>query len=159
VSVYTVIRSQLVPASPEKTFGFFQNPRNVGLITPAEMRLQLLRIDHPPMRVGTRLEYRIRLSGMPIRWRTLITEYEAGRRFIDEQEKGPYRSWRHEHTFQDVAGGTLMQDRSQYELPLWILGAVVHALFVQRQLRAIFDYRTRNVDEIFRRGLRKEAAG
>ena len=71
------------------------------------------------------------------------------------QTKGPYKEWRHEHTFVEVEGGTLMRDRVQYELPLGILGTIAHRLIVARQLKEIFDYRARRIGKLF---AKKEAA-
>ena len=101
------------------------------------------------MRKGFRIEHTLRWLFVRLRWVTLISDYQPPRYFADEQESGPYKYWRHVHTFDEVEGGTLMRDRVQYELPFGILGAVTHRLIVARQLRGIFDYRNRQLRKIF----------
>ncbi len=94
-----------------------------------------------PMGVGTRIDYKISLLGVPMRWRTLITEWEPGVRFVDEQESGPYALWRHTHSFEAQGNTTLMHDVVEYREPLGPLGSMAHALFVARTLETIFDFR------------------
>jgi ligand-binding SRPBCC domain-containing protein len=147
--MYVLERSQLVSAPLEETFRFFEDPHNLGRITPEWLGLRIVRIDPPPLREGFQIEYRIRWLGFPVRWQALIAEYEPGRRFVDLQTEGPYRSWRHEHTFEDWGGQTLMRDRVEYELPFGLLGRAVHRLMIAGKLRQIFDYRAAKVDLLF----------
>ena len=147
--MHTLERSQLIRAAREELFAFFEDPRNLGKMTPSGMGFRILKTDDPPMWPGFRIKYRIKVFGAPIRWLTTITEYESGRRFVDEQTKGPYSFWRHEHVFEDAEGGTLMSDRVQYELPFGILGNAVQRLIVARELERIFDYRARVLEEMF----------
>jgi len=101
------------------------------------------------MRPGAVIEYDLSLLGVRFGWRTLIERFEPPERFVDVQARGPYRSWRHTHEFEEVPGGTRIVDRVEYELPFGPLGGLAHRLFVARQLRAIFDYRRRVIAEIF----------
>jgi len=95
---------------------------------------------------GTRIEYRLRLHGIPLRWRSRISDWDPPRRFVDVQERGPYRLWRHEHVFERREGGTLVRDRVEYAVPG---GWVVDRLFVRRDLARIFEYRSRALQELF----------
>jgi ligand-binding SRPBCC domain-containing protein len=98
------------------------------------------------MRAGTVIEYRLRLHGVPVRWRTRIEMFDPPYTFVDVQLSGPYRLWHHTHVFEpDGRGGTLMRDRVRYALPLGPLGAVAHLLFVRRDLRRIFEFRQQAV--------------
>jgi ligand-binding SRPBCC domain-containing protein len=99
------------------------------------------------MRPGTLIDYRIRLLGLPMRWRTRIDEFDPPRRFVDVQLRGPYRMWHHTHEFHEVEGGTLMIDLVRYQMPLGPLGRLVHLLLVRRLLDQIFDYRRRTLAE------------
>ena len=101
------------------------------------------------MRSGALIEYRIRLAGVPVSWRTCITTWDVPHGFVDEQQRGPYALWHHTHTFRPMAGGVLMGDRVRYALPLGPLGRVANALAVRSALAAIFDYRYRRIVEIF----------
>jgi ligand-binding SRPBCC domain-containing protein len=87
------------------------------------------------------IDYRIRVSGVPMMWRTRITSWEPDTRFVDTQESGPYRSWYHEHTFRAEGDCTVMEDRVYYAPPFGLLGRLAHVLVVKRMLLGIFQYR------------------
>ena len=87
------------------------------------------------------IDYRLSLWGVPLRWRTSISVWEPNRRFVDEQERGPYLYWRHLHEFTPEGDGTRMRDQVTYALPFGPLGEIAHALLVKRQLATIFDFR------------------
>jgi hypothetical protein len=90
---------------------------------------------------GTLLDYRLRVHGVPIRWRSVIEKWEPPSRFVDRQLKGPYKLWLHTHTFEARDGGTVVGDVVRYALPLGPIGEVVNRLVVRRDLEDIFDYR------------------
>jgi uncharacterized protein len=142
-------RTTEIPAPLEEVFRFFSEPANLGVITPASMGFTILKGPGRPLRAGDRVEYRIRVAGVPLRWVTLITEWEENRSFTDVQERGPYARWVHTHTFEQTAPGVLMHDRVEYELPLGIIGRIFGGWFVRRQLAAIFDYREQTIRRIF----------
>jgi ligand-binding SRPBCC domain-containing protein len=148
--MYLIERSQLVHAPIEQTFAYFSDPRNLPAITPPWLDFSV-RCDVPPAGIfdGCELNYTIRWLRIPLRWTTRIRDVEHNVRFVDTQERGPYRRWWHEHRFLTVPEGTLMTDRIEYELPLGPLGALAHRLAVRHQLEAILDYRSRAIDRIF----------
>ena len=94
----------------------------------------------------------LRLHGVPLRWRTEITAWEPPHRFVDEQVRGPYRRWVHEHTFRPQGGGTLVTDHVAYRVPGWVLEPLVHRLLVGPDLRTIFAYRRERLTELLGRG-------
>lgn len=148
--MYTLERTALVPAPLHDVFEFFSNPRNLARITPRNMGFKITHIDDLPIRPGFRIEYTVKpLFGIPVKWVTRIPVFDPPHRFVDIQERGPYRSWRHEHTFEEREGLTLMCDRVQYEMPFGLIGDVVQRLIVARQLQDIFDYRNRKIRRIF----------
>ncbi|NIM48823.1 MAG: CDP-paratose 2-epimerase [Gemmatimonadales bacterium] len=148
-SAYTLERAQVIPVPPEVAFAFFEDPQNLRLITPDWLDFRISSVRGTPLDVGTTIFYRIRWLGLPITWVSRITEFERNRRFVDVQIRGPYRSWRHEHTFEEHDGQTFMRDTVRYELPLGILGRIAHRMLVKRQLGAIFDYRASQIRRIF----------
>ena len=98
------------------------------------------------MREGTLIDYRLRLRGVPIRWRSKISNWQPPFQFVDEQAKGPYRYWHHLHTFDQVDGGTMIRDIVHYAIPL---GFIVHPLLVRRDLTNIFEFRRQSMSRIF----------
>lgn len=89
------------------------------------------------------------LHGIPVHWRTDISEWSPPHRFVDEQTKGPYKLWRHTHSFEAHGSRTKMIDEVQYALPFGVLGRIVHALKVRRDVSRIFDYRRQQIDALF----------
>ena len=132
-----------------QVFAFFADAANLEKLTPASLRFQIQ--SRPPieMRPGAQIDYRISLFGLAFRWRTIIQAFEPEVRFVDVQAAGPYRYWRHTHEFTDAPGGTLVRDRVEYELPLGPLGEIARTLFVNRQLRQIFDFRRTAILKVF----------
>jgi ligand-binding SRPBCC domain-containing protein len=127
-----------LPVPREKVFPFFADARNLEVITPPWLKFQILTPGEIPMQVGTLIDYRLRVHGFPVRWRTEITGWNPPVGFCDEQRRGPYRLWRHTHTFVEKSGGTLCLDRVEYAVPG---GALVNRLLVRRDVAAIFAFR------------------
>ncbi|MEA2602383.1 MAG: hypothetical protein QOF89_3375 [Acidobacteriota bacterium] len=142
------LRTRLrLPRPRPEVFAFFADAGNLDALTPPWLHFRI----HSPlpldMRAGARLDYRLRLHGVPIRWRTEITTWDPPRRFVDEQLRGPYRLWVHEHTFEeDGPGATIVGDHVRYAVPF---GALAHWLLVDRDVKAIFRYREERLREIF----------
>ena len=142
MSVEVLRREQRLPHPPEQVFPFFADARNLEAITPPWLGFRVVTPEPIDMRAGTLIEYRLRLRGVPLRWRTRIAVWDPPRRFVDVQLSGPYRLWHHTHDFEpDGAGGTIMRDSVRYALPFGPLGRLAHALVVRRDLDAIFAFR------------------
>lgn len=142
--VYTLQREQWVASPLPRIFPFFAQPENLALITPPSLRFRLLTPGPVAMEQGRIIDYTIRVMGLPVRWRTLITRYDPPRCFVDEQISGPYSFWHHTHRFETRDGGTLLHDEVRYVLPMALMGparSLVHALYVRPYLEKIFDYR------------------
>lgn len=137
-----------VSASIDSVFEFFADAGNLDLITPPYLRFRIQTPLPISMFKGTLIDYRLRLRGFPIRWQTVITAWEPPVRFVDEQRRGPYRVWIHEHRFRQVDGLTEIIDRVDYQVPG---GRVAHALFVRWDLEGIFEYRRRRLISCFDR--------
>jgi ligand-binding SRPBCC domain-containing protein len=141
VKVHVLERSQRLPGSPEEVFGFFADAHNLEAITPPFLGFEVVTPKPIDMHEGTLIEYRLKLHGLRLRWRTRIDAWEPGERFVDRQLKGPYRLWHHTHTFEPDGEDTLMRDVVRYALPLGPLGEVARGALVRRDLDRIFDFR------------------
>jgi len=155
MKIYILKRRQVIPRSRDEVFRFFERPENLERITPAAVGFKILTPGPISMHAGAVLDYTIRLLGLSVRWTTLIASHEPPDRFTDVALRGPYSFWHHTHTFEEVEGGTLMTDEVRYALPFGFLGGMVHALWVKRQLKQIFDYRA----DVIARLLASETAG
>jgi ligand-binding SRPBCC domain-containing protein len=139
---HTLRREQVLELAPEEVFAFFADAANLEAITPPLLRFELLTPAPIAMGVGTFLQYRLRLHGVPVRWDTLIQAWEPPHRFVDVQVRGPYRLWHHTHEVCALGDGrSLMRDTVRYAIGFGPLGALAHRLVVRRDVRAIFDYR------------------
>lgn len=135
-----------LPRSREEVFAFFSDAHNLQAITPPWVKFEVLTPAPVAMRAGALIDYRIRIRGVPIRWRTEITEWQPPLRFVDVQLRGPYRLWHHTHTFESRDGGTLCVDDVRYR-PRG--GWLMDRLFVRRDVRSIFAYRQLRLKERF----------
>ena len=146
VHIHTLERRQQLPGSPERVFPFFADAANLEAITPPFLRFTVITPRPIPMGVGTIIQYRLRLHGIPVSWLTSIQEWQPGARFVDVQVRGPYSLWHHTHTFADDGrGGCIMGDRVRYALPFGVGGGLARRLFVARALERIFDFRAAQV--------------
>lgn len=110
------------------------------------------------MRPAAVIEYRLRLRGLPVRWRSEITAWEPPFRFVDEQRRGPYRLWIHEHRFEEREGRTLVSDRVRYAVPGGpLLEGSVNRLFVRPDLDRIFAFRRAVLVRLFGPALPRES--
>ena len=141
VRIHLLERSQKVGVPIDQAFAFYADERNLEPLTPPWLHFRVTTARPISMGAGTLLEYRLRLHGVPIRWRTRIDAWEPPTRFTDFQEKGPYSLWEHTHTFEPDGGGAIIHDQVRYALPLGPIGSLAHALFVRRDLERIFDFR------------------
>ena len=146
---YELRREQLLDVGVEEAFAFFSRAENLEAITPPWLRFRVVTPAPIEMRAGTRIAYRLRLRGVPVRWLTRIEEWDPPHGFIDRQVKGPYALWHHTHSFEPAGEGrTLMHDVVRYRHRLGPLGGVAQRLVVERDLRRIFDFRRDTIADL-----------
>ncbi len=135
-----------LPLPPEDLFPFFADATNLDAITPPWLNFRIVTSGPVVMRAGALIDYRLRVRGLPLRWRTRINVWEPPHRFEDEQLRGPYRQWIHEHTFEARDGGTLARDHVRYSTPFdWL----VHGWLVRPDIERIFRYRSAALKQRF----------
>ena len=127
-----------LPRPVAEVFPFFADARNLQAITPDWLNFEVLTPGTIEIKAGALIDYKLRVRGVPLRWRTHIKIWEPPHRFVDEQLRGPYRQWIHEHTFVEQNGGTLARDVVNYAV--WG-GVLVNKLFVRRDVERIFEFR------------------
>lgn len=148
--MHTIKAVQKIPATLEKTWDLFSNPANLQKITPESMKFKVLTELPDKIFSGQIIDYKVSpLFGIPLSWRTEITDVKHGEFFVDEQRIGPYARWHHEHHFKAIEGGVEMTDIVEYKNPLGYLGKLANGILVKRKLRKIFEYRFRKVEEMF----------
>ena len=139
-------RETWLPSAIEDVFPFFADASNLSVLTPDWLQFRV--VSEMPVRMaeGTRIDYRIRLRGIPLRWTRLISRWKPPQLFVDEQVRGPYRLWVHEHRFAPVDGGTRVSDHVRYGV--WG-GGVVNRFMVEPDLHCIFRFRAEKLRELF----------
>jgi ligand-binding SRPBCC domain-containing protein len=135
-----------LPSPVADVFSFFADARNLQAITPAWLNFEVLTPEPIGGKAGALIDYKLRVHGIPLRWRTRIAAWEPPHRFVDEQLRGPYRQWIHEHNFEAKDGGTLARDKVNYAV--WG-GVLVDRLFVRRDVERIFEFRRAKLREYF----------
>lgn len=93
------------------------------------------------MALGDDVTWKAWHFGIPFRMTSEITEYERPARFLDEQTRGPFASWRHEHRFEDRDGGTLIRDVVDYRSPLGPVGSLVDRIRLERYMVGLLQRR------------------
>jgi ligand-binding SRPBCC domain-containing protein len=148
--MYQIKRTQIVKTDLNTCWEFFSSPKNLQKITPKYMGFDVRTEVPAKMYEGLMIEYRVRpLMNIPMTWITEITHVKDHQFFVDEQRKGPYRLWHHEHHFREIPEGVEMTDIVSYELPMGPLGKLVHPILVKKKLEEIFAYRFKIVEELF----------
>ncbi len=143
---FEIHREQVLEAPIDQVFPFFASPENLERLTPRFLGFSILTPRPIAMRVGQRIDYRIRLRGLPMRWTSEITVYEPPFRFVDVQLKGPYQMWEHEHRFIAEGEWTRVIDHVRYQV---LGGALVNRLLVAPDLARIFEFRAKTLSSIF----------
>jgi ligand-binding SRPBCC domain-containing protein len=145
-------RTWLPGQSSERAFPFFTDAFNLEAITPDWLHFEVL--TPPPIAVaeGTVIDYRLRLHGVPLRWRSLIRDWRPPSGFVDTQIAGPYAEWVHHHWLTDTPAGVVAGDRVVYRIRGGRLAhAVAASALADRDLLRIFRYRSQRLRELLAR--------
>lgn len=141
---------QFLPITLDEGWSFLSDPKNLSRITPEKMNFVILSDLPDKVYPGLMILYKVHpVLGIPLTWLTEITHVQEPNYFVDEQRLGPYSLWHHEHHLKETTGGIIMQDIVHYKLPFGLIGKMVDWVMVKKQLREIFSYRRKKLEEIF----------
>lgn len=148
--MHSIRTEQYLPIPLKQAWDFFATPRNLNIVTPKELDFVITSDLPERMYEGLIIRYKIRpMLKLRIEWVTEITHIHAMEYFTDEQRKGPYKIWHHEHHFREAEGGVIMTDILHYDIGKSLFGWIAGKLFVHRKVRQIFDYRERALKDFF----------
>lgn len=149
--IYTLKVMQQLPMGLPEAWDFFSSPVNLEKITPPHMGFKITSERPDKMYPGQIISYKVSpLPGITTNWVTEITHVKDQEFFVDEQRFGPYAMWHHEHHFVEKDGGVFMTDKVSYKIPFGFLGHIAQNLLVKKQLRGIFEYRIKALEEKFK---------
>ncbi len=141
---------QFVPAGLDVVWDFFSSPVNLSKITPPGMGFIMTSPLQPEMYAGMFITYKVSpVPGFRLNWVTEITHVNPKKFFIDEQRRGPYSIWHHEHHFREVEGGVEMHDILSYQVPFGFIGSLADLVFVKNKVKQIFNYREKQILKLF----------
>lgn len=143
-------RGLMIDLPREEVFNFFADAGNLERITPPELKFQIVTPQPIDIRQGALINYKLKMRGFPVKWRTEISVWKPPFEFVDRQLRGPYKQWIHRHLFTEIGPAqTHMADEVSYRLPVEPFGDIVHWI-VRRELDHIFDFRQKVVAEMLK---------
>lgn len=141
------IARQWIAGNPADHFPFFSAAENLETITPPWLNFRIVKKSTEQIQEGTLIDYKLRIKGLPVKWRTRIENWNPPNKFVDTQLRGPYQTWHHTHTFEKVGSGTLMTDRVLYRMYFWPFGDFALPM-VKKDVMAIFSYRKQIIEKL-----------
>ena len=133
-----------------QVWAFYDDLDTLLKITPPQSKVKIVGAPDE-IKAGSRFTLIVRQPPIyvPLAWETIITVHEPPTLFVDEQGKGPFSHWHHEHHFEALSETrTRLTDSLTYLPPLGILGTIADKLFIRRQLEAMFAYRHKKTREL-----------
>ena len=147
--MYQVESRLWLPRLRTEVFQFFSDAKNLQKITPPWLDFRVVGMTTPQIGQGTKIDYRLKIRGLPVKWQSEIIVWDPPYRFVDRQVRGPYAAWNHEHRFEERDGGTECTDTIEYFPPGGIVAPLIDRLFVARDVRQIFEFRREQLASIF----------
>lgn len=149
--IWVLRATQTLPRPVDVIFPFFADAYNLEKLTPEFLKFHVLTPSPIDMKSGAQIRYKLKVRGVPIKWKTNILDWDPPRKFIDNQDSGPYTLWHHTHTFEPTpeGTGTVCTDTVRYQPKGWLLAGLVNRFFVQNDVENIFRYRFKQLERIF----------
>lgn len=152
MKTYHLEYEQNLPISLAEAWDFFSSPLNLAKICPKEMNFKVTSNykEDTKMYAGMIITYHVSpVFGIKMNWMTEITHVKEHQYFVDEQRFGPYALWHHQHHFTEIPGGVHMHDILDYAIPYSVVGRIANAVLVNKEVKKIFAYRKKSVEELF----------
>ena len=150
MKVHSLSQKQVVPISIQKAWEFFSSPRNLEKMTPPKMGFKIVSLPSEILYEGEIIQYSVKaMPGIWLPWVSEIKSVKEGESFVDDQVSGPFKFWHHRHSFQEVEGGTLVEDLIHYSVGFGVFGEIARALVVKKQLENMFSHRRTVLEEKF----------
>tara|TARA_B100000427_G_scaffold61291_2_gene48311 strand:- start:111 stop:557 length:447 start_codon:yes stop_codon:yes gene_type:complete len=143
--MYVLKDSLFVNKPLDDVFSFFNTPKNLSVITPRYMNFKILTPDPIIMKEGAVFDYSINIVGVPLRWTSMIVDYEPPYKFADIQLRGPHSYWHHLHEFKSQDGGTLITDTVHMLMPYGLFGKLGYHLVAKHLNKGMFSHRKKVV--------------
>jgi len=138
MKLYNFESKQTINCSIETVFSFFSSPENLKVLTPPRLGFKILTSSPINMSKDCLIDYLIYFMGIPVHWRSIITDYDPPYMFIDQQIKGPYTLWHHKHTFREIKNGVEIRDRVVYSIPVGWMGRLLHKYWIKKIWKIFF---------------------
>ena len=149
--LYTLYAKQTVDKEIDFLWDFFSKPRNLNKLTPEDVQFKIISGKSDDFYEGKIISYKIKPFKMiNLNWVTEISQVKEGSYFIDNQIFGPYKMWHHEHHFKSNSNGTTeIIDTVKYKIPFYIVGKLMHKVFIRKKLLSIFNFRQEQINKLF----------
>jgi ligand-binding SRPBCC domain-containing protein len=136
------------PRPVAEVFDFFCQPGHLLTVSPPELHMRLKEAPER-LQLGSRIVVRARRYGFGQRITSEVTAFEPNALMVDEQKEGPFGKWIHTHRFETVPEGTQVTDRIEFEPPPGLVGMMVTASVIEKELQRVFEFRQQKLAEIF----------
>lgn len=141
------VKRLFLPRSADTVFAWHELPETFERLIPAGDPVRIVERSpglQSPIGDGARVVLSLGHSPLTIRWVARHEGFIRGRQFIDVQEHGPFKFWRHLHSFLPEGDcGSTMEDHVEYALPFGWLGETVAHDRVRDEITRIFAWRHR----------------
>lgn len=143
-------KSVIINCSIEKAFEFHKDIHNLLKISPDNAKVKIERANLPLIKGSDIYLSFTKFLLLKTKWQIRIIEFDPPYKFADTQIKGPFKSWTHYHTFEEVKGRTKMTDKIEYEMPFGVFGKFLHNIFLKKIISETVMYRHKMTKSILR---------
>jgi ligand-binding SRPBCC domain-containing protein len=145
---YTVTLELSCPVA--ELFAFLARPRNLVQLAPSDLHLELL-AGPEVLECGSRLTWKGRRFGVSQHMLQEVTAFELDTRIVIEQKKGPCARWVHSLQFSETDNGVRLNEQIDFAPPSGLLGRLMGADVIRKDLDKAYAYREAKLREIFKK--------